>query len=50
MAAGSHLGADGTLGQPAALLVRLYVGLAAEAIYGQPLALIVGTNHVRLGM
>ncbi len=39
----------GLLG-PAALLVRLYVGLADEAIYGQPLSLVVRTSHVRLGM
>jgi len=49
MAAGARL--DGaTLRQNASLLVRLYLGLADDAIYGQPLALIAGTDHVRLGM
>ncbi|CAN5442117.1 hypothetical protein BH09MYX1_BH09MYX1_46650 [soil metagenome] len=50
MAAGAQLDASGKLNQPASLLVRLYVGLADEAIFGQPLALIVGTSHVRVGM
>jgi hypothetical protein len=49
MAAGAHL-EGGKLKQPTSLLVRLYLGLEDEAIYGQPLALIVGTNHIRLGM
>lgn len=49
MAAGAQL-QDGQLRQPASLLVRLYLGLADDAIYGQPLALVVGTNHIRLGM
>lgn len=49
MAAGAQL-EDGRLKGPASLLVRLYVGLADEAIYGQPLALIVGNHHVRVGM
>jgi uncharacterized Zn finger protein len=49
MAAGAQL-ADGVLKQPTSLLVRLYLGLADDAIYGQPLALIVGTTHIRLGM
>jgi hypothetical protein len=31
-------------------LLRLYLGLADELIYGQPLALVVGDQHVRLGM
>ncbi len=38
-----------TLRQPAALLVRLYRDLADDAILGQPLALVVGTDHIRLG-
>ncbi|MBX3229413.1 MAG: hypothetical protein KIT84_17655 [Labilithrix sp.] len=50
MAAGAAQDASGALKQPASMLVRLYVGLADEAIHGQPLALIVGTNHVRVGM
>lgn len=51
MAAGAQLASDtGKLKQPASLLVRLYVGLAEEAIFGQPLALIVGNHHVRVGM
>ena len=50
MAAGAQLGDDGALKSPASLLVRLYVGLANEAIYGQPLALVVSNSHVRLGM
>ncbi len=49
MAAGAQLSA-GSLTQPASLLVRLYLGLADDAIHGQPLALIVGTTHIRLGM
>jgi len=47
---GASLDANGALKQPASLLVRLYVGLADEAIHGQPLALIVGHDHVRVGM
>jgi uncharacterized Zn finger protein len=50
MAAAASLAPDGTLAQPASVLVRLSVGLADEAIYGQPLALIVGKKHVRVGM
>jgi uncharacterized Zn finger protein len=51
MAAGAALDPrTGGLEQPASLLVRFYVGLADEAIYGQPLALVVGPRHVRLGM
>ena len=50
MAAGAHLDANGALKQQASLLVRLYVGLADEAIFGQPLALVVGNSHVRVGM
>lgn len=49
MAAGARL-ADGKLKQPAALLVRLHLGLADDAIHGQPLALVVDHEHVRLGM
>jgi hypothetical protein len=37
------------LEQPVSLLVRFYVGLADEAIYGQPLAMVVGRRHIRLG-
>jgi hypothetical protein len=49
MAGGAAL--DGNrLKRPAALLLRLYLGLADELIYGQPLALVVGDQHVRLGM
>jgi uncharacterized Zn finger protein len=48
MAAG---GAQDRIGkEPTSLLLRLYVGIADEAIFGQPLSLIVGTSHVRLGM
>jgi hypothetical protein len=50
MAAGAALSNDGTLEQPASLLLRLYVDLESHAIHGQPLSLVVGTNHVRLGM
>ena len=50
MAAGAALTDAGTLKQPASVVVRLYLGLADEAIHGQPLALIAGTNHVRVGM
>jgi hypothetical protein len=49
MAAGAALG-EGKLKQPSSLLLRLYVGLADELIYGQPLALVVGDQHIRLGM
>lgn len=49
MAAGAQL-ADGKLHQPASLLVRLHLGLGDDAIHGQPLALVVGGNHMRLGM
>jgi uncharacterized Zn finger protein len=48
MAAGAQLD-QGALRQPASLLVRLYLGLDDDAIYGQPLALVVGTTHIRLG-
>lgn len=50
MAAGARLDEAGRLRQPAALLVRLFLGLAADAIHGQPLALVVGFDHIRLGM
>lgn len=49
MTAGAAL-ENGTLRQPASLLVRLYRGLVDDAIYGQPFALVVGTSHIRLGM
>ena len=49
MAAGARL-VDGVLKQPASLLVRLHLGLADDAIFGQPLALVVANDHVRLGM
>lgn len=48
MAAGAALDRFGK--EPASLLARLYVGLADEAIYAQPLSLVIGTSHVRLGM
>jgi hypothetical protein len=50
MAAGAALDEAGALVQPASLLVRLYLGLADEAIHGQPLALVAGKSHVRVGM
>jgi hypothetical protein len=50
MAAAAALDERAALLSPASLLVRLYVGLADEAIYGQPLSLVVRTSHVRLGM
>lgn len=49
MAAGAVL-QDGRLVTPASLLLRLYRGLADEAIYGQPFALVLGQSHIRLGM
>lgn len=49
MAAGARL-QGGSLAQPASLLVRLHLGLADDAIAGQPLALVTGTTHIRLGM
>jgi len=49
MAAGASL-TGGKLRLPAALLVRLYLGLGDDAIYGQPLALAVGNTHTRLCM
>jgi hypothetical protein len=49
MAAGAALAA-GQLHKPSSLLVRLYVGLGDELIHGQPLALVVGDQHIRLGM
>jgi hypothetical protein len=48
-AAGGHQ-RDGALRQPASLLVRLYLGLDDEAVHGQPLALVAGDHHIRLGM
>jgi uncharacterized Zn finger protein len=50
MAVGAALGNGGALKQPASVLLRLYLGLSDGAIYGQPLSLVVGTNHVRVGM
>jgi SWIM zinc finger len=49
MAAGANL-EGGTLRGPASLLVRLYLGLDDDAIYGQPLALVTGTTFTRLCM
>jgi hypothetical protein len=49
MAAGAALD-NGKLRQPSSLLVRLYVGLGDELIRGQPLAVVVGDQHIRLGM
>jgi uncharacterized Zn finger protein len=46
----ARLADGGKLKTPSSLLVRLYVGLADELIYGQPLALVVGDQHIRLGM
>lgn len=48
MAAGAQLD-NGALKQPASLLVRLQLNLADDTIIGQPLSLIVGINHIRLG-
>jgi hypothetical protein len=48
MAAGAAL--ERLKKEPASLLVRAYLGLLDEAIYAQPLALVVGTNLTRLGM
>jgi uncharacterized Zn finger protein len=48
MAAGAQL-SNGELKQPASLLVRLQLALADDTIVGQPLALVIGINHVRLG-
>lgn len=49
MAAGASL-RGGKLEGPAALLVRLYLGLDDDAIYGQPMALVTGTTFTRLCM
>ena len=49
MAAGAASAAI-TSGQPISLLLRMYLGLSDDAIYGQALALVVGTTHIRLGM
>jgi len=49
MAAGAASAAIAS-GQPISLLLRLYLGLSDDAIYGQALALVVGTTHIRLGM
>jgi uncharacterized Zn finger protein len=49
MAAGASL-ENGRLKGPASLLVRLYLGLEDDAIYGQPLALVTGTSFTRLCM
>ncbi|MDQ3031177.1 MAG: hypothetical protein M3Y87_02075 [Myxococcota bacterium] len=50
MAVGAAIDESGALEQPASVLLRLYVGLADEAIHAQPLSLVVGTRHVRVGM
>ena len=49
MAAGASL-EQGRLKGPASLLVRLYLGLDDDAIYGQPMALVSGTTFTRLCM
>ncbi len=49
MAVGASLEND-RLRHPASLLVRLYLGLDDDAIYGQPLALVIGTTFTRLCM
>ncbi|GDY13599.1 hypothetical protein LBMAG53_24770 [Planctomycetota bacterium] len=49
MAAAAHV-TNGTLSQPASLLIRLHLGLADDAIHGQALALVAGNTHIRLGM
>lgn len=49
MAAGARL-ENGRLKGPASLLVRLYLGLDDDAIYGQPMALVTGTTFTRLCM
>jgi hypothetical protein len=48
-AAACSLAESGKLVRPASALVRLYLG-TDDAIYGQPLALVAGTKHVRVGM
>lgn len=40
---------DGRLQQPASLAVRMHLGLEDDAVLGQPLALVVGSERVRLG-
>jgi len=49
MAVGAAL-ENGALAQPASVLVRMYRALDGDAIAAQPLALVVGTKHVRVGM
>jgi len=49
MAAGASL-QNGKLKGPASLLVRLYLGLGDDAIYGQPMALVTGATFIRLCM
>ena len=49
MAAGASL-EGGKLKGPSSLLVRLYLGLEDDAIYGQPMALVTGTTLTRLCM
>lgn len=50
IAAGAAQGEAGKLPAPSSVLVRLFVGLADDAIHGQPLALVAGHDHVRVGM
>lgn len=50
MAAGAALRPNGELEQPACLLLRLFLGLADDLMYAQPLSIVVATRHVRLGM
>ncbi len=49
LAAGS-IARGGALEQPASLLVRLWLGLSDNAVYGQPLALVVSDRRIRLGL
>ncbi|MFT3838312.1 MAG: hypothetical protein QM723_15115 [Myxococcaceae bacterium] len=49
MAAGASLD-NGKLKQPASVLVRLWLGLDDNVVMGQPLALVIGNSHIRLGM
>lgn len=50
MAASASLANGGALRQPSSVLVRLFVDLAGGAIHGQPLSLITGNQHIRVGM
>jgi hypothetical protein len=49
MAAGAALD-NGKLKGPASVLVRLWLGLEDNVVMGQPLALVIGNSHMRLGM